>query len=257
MNVGDVLTLAGTQGGRGPALHIRSRSPPTSTVSDLENFINQALGINTTVVEAGKSHARARRCRQPAPPPSSPSSATPARKMRLTLGSQGLVDNTTRHNSLHDCRRHRRHASPTIPPAKAPTPPLPLTTRWATPSRVNLTTVLESKTATGGRRLAILRHQPRTIMGGNGPDRRHRNADLQQRRARCSPQPARSFPSTAPEPVPRARSTSISISAARPPCASTASNLVMSTQDGEPIGTPHVIFRRRRRNDHRANSATA
>ena len=44
--------VAGTQGGRDlPSSSFTVKN--TSTVSDLENFVNQALGIDTTVVEPG------------------------------------------------------------------------------------------------------------------------------------------------------------------------------------------------------------
>jgi flagellar hook protein FlgE len=52
VNVGDVLTLAGTRGSRNLPSNTLTIAP-TTTVADLQTFINESLGIDTTVAEPG------------------------------------------------------------------------------------------------------------------------------------------------------------------------------------------------------------
>jgi flagellar hook protein FlgE len=145
MNVGDVLTLAGTQGGQ----QLPSNSmtvTATSTVSDLETFMNQSLGIDTTVAEPGN----------PTPGTTLQTTGTTAQLTvvgntgsdnALTLGSTGLTD-----------------SSGVNPFAFAPGTDAGFTSGAAgesinttinaydslgTPITVNLTAVLESKSVTG------------------------------------------------------------------------------------------------------------
>lgn len=92
LNVGDTLTLAGTRG----SADLPSDSftvTATSTVNDLENFINQAMDIDTTVSEPGN----------PTPGTTLQTTGTTAQLTiigntgtdnALTLGAQGLVDST-------------------------------------------------------------------------------------------------------------------------------------------------------------------
>lgn len=90
---GDTLTLAGTRGSRQlPAQSLTVTA--TTTLGDLENFVNEALGIDTTVSEAGL----------PTPGATLQSTGTTSQLTiignsgtanALTLGSGGIVDSTS------------------------------------------------------------------------------------------------------------------------------------------------------------------
>jgi flagellar hook protein FlgE len=93
LNSGDTLTLTGTRGSRNQAASSFAVTA-TSTVGDLENFINQALAIDTTVVEPGN----------PTPGATLQTTGTTGQltiigntgtQNALTLGATGLLDTTS------------------------------------------------------------------------------------------------------------------------------------------------------------------
>ncbi|MGA2440849.1 MAG: flagellar hook-basal body complex protein [Tepidisphaeraceae bacterium] len=232
MNVGDVLTLAGTQGGHDlPSQSFTVKA--TSTVADLENFINQALGINTSVVEPGN----------PTPGTTLQTTGTTAQLTiigntgtdnALTLGSQGLLDTTSSTSPF----TMSSGADGTFTDGAAGQSTNTTITAYdslGTPISINLTTVLESKTATGGNVWRFYATSPDNL-GGNGP---------------IVGSGTLTFSSSGQ--LMASTGTQLSIvrtgSGAQSPLninlnfsgatalSSTSSNLVMNTQDGEPIGT--------------------
>ena len=169
---GDTLTLAGTQG---------SRQLPTatfnvtgaSTVSDLENFYNQAMGINTSVSEAGL------------PPPGATIQATGATGQftvignsgtanALTMGTSGLVDtatgggvtaplNFTTGGTFFDGTNTFTDGAS----GESTNTTITAFDSLGNPVTVNLTTVLESKSDTGNTWRFYANSPDNT--GGNGP----------------------------------------------------------------------------------------
>jgi len=232
MNVGDVLTLAGTQGGH----DLPSQSytvTATSTVSDLENFINQALGINTTVVEAGN----------PTPGTTLQTTGTTAQLTiigntgtdnALTLGSQGLVDTTTSTSPFN----MTNGTDGTFTDGAAGESTNTTITAYdslGTPISINLTTVLESKTATGGDVWRFYATSPDNL-GGNGPIVGSGTLTFSSSGQLMSSTGTQlsivRTGSGAQSPL----NITLNFSGATA-LSSTNSNLVMNTQDGEPIGT--------------------
>ena len=158
MNVGDVLTLAGTQGGR---------DLPSSFLHRHRHFHRHRSGRFRQSGPGDQHHRRGpgtprpeRPCRRPAQPSQLTIIGNTGTENALTLGSQGLRRQRHRHKSLHHRRRAPTARSPTIPPAKARTQPSRAFDSLGNPVTINLTTVLESTSAHRRHRLAILRHQP-------------------------------------------------------------------------------------------------
>jgi len=230
-NVGDTLTLAGTQGGRDlPSASFTITA--ASSVSDLEDFVNQALGINTSVSEPGN----------PTPGTTLQTTGTTSQltiigntgtENALTLGAQGLVDSSTGTNPL-TISGGTDGAFTNNPTGESTNTTVTAYDSLGNPITINLTTVLESTTATGGDVWRFYATSPDNL-GGNGP-------------IIGSGQLTFSSDGT----LTSATGTQISIdrtgSGAQSPLninlnfsgatalASSTSNLVMGTQDGEAIG---------------------
>ncbi|MGD0769093.1 MAG: flagellar hook-basal body complex protein [Tepidisphaeraceae bacterium] len=232
MNVGDVLTLAGTQGGHDlPSQSFTVKA--TSTVADLENFINQALGINTGVVEPGN----------PTPGTTLQTTGTTAQLTIigntgsdnvLTLGSQGLVDTTSSTSPF----TMSSGADGTFTDGAAGQSTNTTITAYdslGTPISINLTTVLESKTATGGNVWRFYATSPDNL-GGNGPIVGSGTLTFSSSGQLMSSTGTQlsivRTGSGAQSPL----NINLNFSGATA-LSSTSSNLVMNTQDGEPIGT--------------------
>ena len=232
MHVGDVLTLAGTQGGQ----DLPSQSftvTTTSTVSDLENFVNQALGINTSVSEPGN----------PTPGTTLQTTGTTAQLTvigntgtdnALTLGTQGLTD-TTSGTSPFDLVSGTDGTFTNNPSGESTNTTITAYDSLGNPININLTTVLESTTPTGGDVWRFYATSPDNL-GGNGPVVGTGQLTYNSSGTLVS-----------------STGTQLSIdrtgSGAQNPLvinlnfgtttalASTSSNIVMGSQDGEPIGT--------------------
>jgi flagellar hook protein FlgE len=231
LNVGDTLTLAGTQGGQDlPSASFTVKN--TSTVTDLENFVNQALGINTSVVEPGN----------PTPGTTLQTTGTTAQLTiigntgtdnALTLGSQGLVDSATGTNPF-TMAGGTDGTFTNDPTGESTNTTISAFDSLGNPITVNLTTVLESVSPTGGDVWRFYATSPDNL-GGTGPV---------VGTGQLTFSPAGQLLSTT--------GTQLSInrtgSGAQSPLninlnfsgttalASTTSNLVMGTQDGEGIG---------------------
>ncbi|MGD0138938.1 MAG: flagellar hook-basal body complex protein [Tepidisphaeraceae bacterium] len=232
MNVGDVLTLAGTQGGHDmPSQSFTVKA--TSTVSDLENFINQALGINTTVVEPGN----------PTPGTTLQTTGTTAQLTiigntgtdnALTLGSQGLVD-TTSSTSPFNMTSGTDGTFTDGAAGESTNTTITAYDSLGTPISINLTTVLESKTATGGDVWRFYATSPDNL-GGNGPIVGSGTLTFSSSGQLLSSTGTQlsivRTGSGAQSPL----NINLNFSGATA-LSSTNSNLVMNTQDGEPIGT--------------------
>lgn len=146
VNVGDVLTMAGTKGSQ----QLPSSSMTvtgTSTVGDLQNFINESLGIDTTVSEPGN------------PTPGATLQTTGATAQftiigntgsanAVTLGSSGLVDTTAGTTPL-TMSSGTDGGFTDDPVGESTSTQITAYDSLGTPITVNLTSVLESKTNTG------------------------------------------------------------------------------------------------------------
>jgi flagellar hook protein FlgE len=164
VNLGDTLTLAGTQGGR----DLPSQSftvSATSTVQDLQNFLNQALAINTSVNEPGN----------PTPGATLQTSGTTGQLTIigntgsdnvLTLGSQGLVDSATGTNPF-TLLPGSDGGFTNNPTGESTNTTINAYDSLGTPVSINLTTVLESKSPTGGDTWRFYATSPDNL-GGNG-----------------------------------------------------------------------------------------
>jgi flagellar hook protein FlgE len=163
MNVGDVLTLAGTQGGRDlPSASYTVTA--TSNVTDLEDFVNQALGINTAVGGT--------------PPPGTTlqTAGTTSQltiigntgtENALTLGSQGLVDSATGSNPF-TIAGGTDGTFTNNPTGESTNTTISAFDSLGNPVSINLTTVLQSTTPTGGTVWQFYATSPNNL-GGNGP----------------------------------------------------------------------------------------
>ncbi|MGD0145188.1 MAG: flagellar hook-basal body complex protein, partial [Rhizomicrobium sp.] len=152
VNAGDVLTFSGTVGS--------ATQPPASltvtastTVGDLENFINESLGINTSVTDAGL------------PPPGATLQTNGANTQltiignsgtanALTMGSTGLVDSTTGANPFTITGgTYTDPVTSTVyqndPVGESTTTALTAYDSLGTPITVNVTAVLASTSDTG------------------------------------------------------------------------------------------------------------
>jgi flagellar hook protein FlgE len=168
---GDVLNLAGTAGSAQlPSASFTITSG--STVGDLENFINGALGINTSVSEAGN------------PPPGATLQTTGSNAQLtiignsgsanvLTLGSEGLTDTTSGTNPLtFSGGTYTDPVSSTVyqndPVGESTKTAITAYDSLGTPITVNVTAVLES-TASTGNTWRFYATSPDNL-GGNGLD---------------------------------------------------------------------------------------
>lgn len=146
LNVGDVLTVSGTRGtNQLPTDSYTITS--TSTVGDLENFVNQAMGIDTTVSEPGN----------PTPGTTLQVTGTTAQLTivgntgsanALTLGTSGLVD-TTQGTDPFDLTSGTDGSFTNDPVGESVATSFTAYDSLGTPITVNVTAVLESKTSTG------------------------------------------------------------------------------------------------------------
>jgi flagellar hook protein FlgE len=231
MNVGDVLTLAGTQGGRDlPSQSFTVTS--TSTVSDLENFINQSLGINTSVLEPGN----------PTPGTTLQTAGTTAQltiigntgtQNALTLGSQGLVDTTTNTSPLN-IQSGTDGAFTDNPAGESTNTTISAYDSLGTPISINLTAVLESKTLTGGTVWRYYATSPDN-MGANGPIVGSGTLTFNSSGALMSTTGTQLQVDRTGTGAQTPLNINLDFSSMTA-LSSASSNLVMSTQDGEPIG---------------------
>jgi flagellar hook protein FlgE len=232
MHVGDVLTLAGTVGGNDlPSASYTVTA--TSTVGDLENFMNQSLGINTSVSEPGN----------PTPGATLQTTGTTAQLTiigntgsdnAITLGTQGLSD-TTSGTAPFDFTGGTDGTFTNNATGESTNTIITGYDSLGNPVTVNLTTVLESTSPTGGDTWRFYATSPDNL-GGNGSVVGTGQLTFNSSGVLTS-----------------ATGTQLSIdrtgSGAQNPMvvnldftgttalASTTSNLVMGSQDGEPIGT--------------------
>jgi flagellar hook protein FlgE len=231
LNVGDVLTLAGTRGTN----ELPSQSftiTSTSTVNDLENFINQSLGIDTTVTEAGN------------PTPGATLQVTgdtaqltvignTGTANALTLGTQGIVD-TTQGTDPFDMTSGTDGSFTNDPVGESVETTLTAYDSLGTPITIDVTAVLESKTSTGDT-WRFYATSPDN-QGTNGPVLGNGTLTFNTSGALLS--------STGTEiSIDRTGTgaqTPLNINlnfSAMTAFSSTSSNMVMSTQDGEAVGT--------------------
>jgi flagellar hook protein FlgE len=231
MNVGDTLSLAGTRGGSDlPTQTFTVTS--TSTVSDLENFVNDALGIDPTVSEPGN------------PPPGTTLQTTGTTAQltiigntgadnALTLGSQGLTD-TTSGTPPFQMNSGTDGSFTDGAVGESTTTTITAYDSLGNAVNINLTTVLESKSATGGdtwrfyATSADNEGNSGSVVGGGtltfdsaGNLVSSTGTTLSINRAGTGAQSPMSI--------------QLDFSGMSA-LASTASNMVMSNQDGEPIG---------------------
>ena len=145
MNVGDVLTLAGTRGGATLPANTMTVTA-TSTVGDLENFVNESLGIDTTVSEPGN----------PTPGATLQSTGTTSQLTiigntgtdnALTLGSTGITDSSG--NPPFNITSGTDGAFTDDPAGESVSTTINAYDSLGTPISVDVTAVLESKTSTG------------------------------------------------------------------------------------------------------------
>jgi flagellar hook protein FlgE len=146
VNVGDVLTLAGTRGSQELPSSSLTVTAGT-TVGDLQNFINDSLGIDTTVSEPGN----------PTPGATLQTTGTTAQLTiigntgtanAITLGSSGLVD-TTAGTTPFTMSSGTDGAFTNDPVGESTSTQVTAYDSLGTPITVNLTAVLESKSSNG------------------------------------------------------------------------------------------------------------
>lgn len=231
MNAGDVLTLAGTQGGR----DLPSQSftvTATSTVTDLENFINQGLAINTSVSEPGN----------PTPGTTLQTAGTTAQLTiigntgadnALTLGSQGLVDSATGSNPF-DMNSGVDGTFTNDPSGESTNTTISAFDSLGNPITINLTTVLESTTPTGGDVWRFYASSPQNL-GGNGSIIGTGQLTFSSSGALLSTTGTQLSIDRVGSGAQSPLNINLNFSGTTA-LASTSSNLVMSTQDGEAIG---------------------
>jgi flagellar hook protein FlgE len=231
LNVGDVLTLAGTRGTN----ELPSQSftiTSTSTVNDLENFINQSLGIDTTVTEAGN------------PTPGTTLQVTgdtaqltvignTGTANALTLGTQGIVD-TTQGTDPFDMTSGTDGSFTNDPVGESVETTLTAYDSLGTPITIDVTAVLESKTSTGDT-WRFYATSPDN-QGTNGPVLGNGTLTFNTSGALLSTTGTEiSIDRTG-----TGAQTPLNINlnfSAMTAFSSTSSNMVMSTQDGEAVGT--------------------
>jgi flagellar hook protein FlgE len=231
MNVGDTLTLAGTRGSRDlPSSSFTVTG--TSTVSDLENFINQALDIDTTVAEPGN----------PTPGATLQSTGTTSQltvigntgtENALTMGSQGLVDSTSS-TTPFTITSGSDGAFTDDPAGESTHTTITAYDSLGNPLTIDLTTVLESTSANGTTwRFYATSPNNEAAAGailGNGTLSFSNNGTLLSTTGTDLSIDRAGTGAQSPESINLNFSDMTAF-------ASTSSNMVMSTQDGEPIGT--------------------
>jgi flagellar hook protein FlgE len=146
VNTGDVLTLAGTRGSQQlPSQTLTVTA--TTTVGDLQNFINEALEIDPTVTEAGN----------PTPGTTLQTTGTTAQLTiigntgtanALTLGNSGLVD-TTAGTTPFTMSAGTDGTFTDDAIGESTSTQITAYDSLGTPVTVNLTAVLESESSTG------------------------------------------------------------------------------------------------------------
>ncbi len=232
--VNDVLSISGTQGGNNLPTQTLTVTG-TTTLGDLQSFLNNALAINTSVTGP------------PAPGAALQASTTnPASSVDLTvigntgtanaitLGSQGLVD-TTSNATPFTLTAGTDGTFTDNPVGESTNTTITAYDSLGTPITINLTTVLQSSTPGGGDVWQFYASSPDNT-GGAGPIVGSGTLTYNSAGALVS-----------------TTGTQLSINrtgtgAATPlninlnfgnttALSSTSSNVVMSTQDGEPIGT--------------------
>jgi flagellar hook protein FlgE len=164
VNVGDVLTLSGTRG----SAQLPSSSltvTGTTTVNDLQNFINDSLGIDTTVSEPGN----------PTPGATLQTTGNTAQLTiigntgtanAITLGSSGLVD-TTAGTTPFTMSGGTDGSFTNDPVGESTSTQITAYDSLGTPVTVNLTAVLEGE-SNAGDTWRFYASSPDN-MGGNGP----------------------------------------------------------------------------------------
>ncbi len=232
MSAGDTLTLAGaTQGSRDlPASTFDVTA--TSTVSDLENFINQSMQIDTTVSEPGN----------PTPGATLQTSGTTAQftivgntgtQNALTLGTQGLVD-TTSSTTPFTMTAGTDGGFSNNPAGESTNTTITAYDSLGNPLTINLTTVLESTSNSGDTWRFYASSPDNTAASGailgNGTLTFNSTGQLV---SSTGTQLSIDRTGTGAESPQTINLNFGTVSA----LASTTSNLVMNTQDGEPIGT--------------------
>jgi flagellar hook protein FlgE len=231
--VNDVLTLQGTQGGNDlPTQSFTVTN--TSTGGDLENFFNNSLGINTSVSEPGN----------PTPGAtvqlSNPTTGqltiigNTGTANALTLGSQGLVD-TTSNTTPFDLTAGTDGTFTDNPAGESTNTTITAYDSLGTPITINLTTVLESTVPGGGDTWRFYATSPDNT-GGNGPIVGSGTLTFDSSGALVSTTGTQltidrtGTGAASPLNINLNFGSTTALSA-------TSSNMVMSTQDGEPIGT--------------------
>jgi flagellar hook protein FlgE len=230
--VNDVLTVSGTQGGNNLPTQTFAVTP-TSTVSDLENFLNGSLAINTSV--AG-----------PPAPGATLQAGTALNSVDLTvigntgtanaitLGSQGLVD-TTSNTTPFSLTAGTDGTFTDNPVGESTNTTITAYDSLGTPITINLTTVLQSSTPGGGDVWQFYASSPNNT-GGAGPIVGSGTLTYNSAGALVSTTGTQiSINRTG---TGAASPLNINLNFANTTALSSqSSNVVMSTQDGEPIGT--------------------
>jgi flagellar hook protein FlgE len=236
INAGDVLTIAGTQGSRDlPSNSLTVTS--STTVGDLENFINESLDIDPTVTEAGN------------PPPGATLQTTgttaqltiignTGTQNTLTLGSGGLSDSSGTPPFDITGGTYTDPVSGTVyqndPIGESANTTITAYDSLGTPITVNLTAVLESKSDTGNT-WRFYASSPDNEGGtgpvlGNGTLTFNSNGQLESSTGTTLTVDRTGTGAGTPVTMTLNFNGTTSL-------ASTSSDLVMSNQDGSPIGT--------------------
>ncbi|MGD0542507.1 MAG: flagellar hook-basal body complex protein, partial [Tepidisphaeraceae bacterium] len=204
----------------------------TSTVTDLENFINQSLAIDTTVVEPGN----------PTPGATLQTTGTTAQltiigntgtQNALTLGTQGLVD-TTSSTTPFTMAAGTDGTFTNDPAGESTHTTVSAYDSLGNPVTIDLTSVLESTSSTGDTwRFYATSPDTTAATGsilGNGTLTFSSTGQLLSSTGTQISIDRTGTGAQSPEVV------NLNFSGMTA-FASTTSNMVMSTQDGEPIGT--------------------
>jgi flagellar hook protein FlgE len=236
-NAGDVLTLTGTQGSATlPSTSLTVTSG--TTVGDLENFINESLGINTSVSETGN------------PPPGATLVTNGANAQltiignsgtanALTLGSNGLEDTTSGGNPLEfTSGTYTDPVTSTVyqndPVGESTTTSVTAYDSLGTPVTVDVTAVLES-TGNTGNTWRFYANSPNNE-GGTGPVVGTGTLTYNSAGVLTSTTGTQITVDRGGTGAATPLNMNLNFNGTTS-LASTSSNLVMSSQDGSPIGT--------------------
>jgi flagellar hook protein FlgE len=236
-NAGDVLTMTGTQGSATlPSASLTVTSG--TTVGDLENFINESLGINTAVSETGN------------PPPGATLQTNGANAQltiignsgsanALTLGSNGLEDTTSGGNPLEFTSG--TYTDPVTsavyqndPVGESTTTSVTAYDSLGTPVTVDVTAVLES-TGNTGNTWRFYANSPNNE-GGTGPVVGTGTLTYNSAGVLTSTTGTQITVDRGGTGAATPLNMNLNFNGTTS-LASTSSNLVMSSQDGSPIGT--------------------